>query len=72
MLESNLVSGKQTWMQGVPLRYGVSITDSCIAWDETERLLTDAAELLAKTSPDTSSGHASATSRATDARPSSL
>lgn len=51
MLESNLFAGKQTWMQGVPLRYGVSITDACIAWDETERLLTEGAELLAKTAP---------------------
>ena len=48
MIESNLCPGKQTWMQGVPLQYGVSITDSCIGWEETERMLTDAAELLAK------------------------
>jgi 3-deoxy-7-phosphoheptulonate synthase len=34
-------------MQGVPLKYGVSITDSCIGWDETERLLLDAANFLA-------------------------
>jgi 3-deoxy-7-phosphoheptulonate synthase len=47
MIESNLLPGKQTWMQGVPLKYGVSITDSCIGWDETERLLLDAANLLA-------------------------
>jgi 3-deoxy-7-phosphoheptulonate synthase len=53
MLESNLSAGKQTWMQGVPLKYGVSITDGCIGWDETERLLTDAAELLAKSTSDT-------------------
>lgn len=47
MIESNLLPGKQTWMQGVPLKYGVSITDSCIGWDETERLLMDAANFLA-------------------------
>jgi 3-deoxy-7-phosphoheptulonate synthase len=64
MLESNLVAGKQTWMQGVPLRYGVSITDACIDWDETERLLTEAAELLAKTPKEASPAHARATSRA--------
>jgi 3-deoxy-7-phosphoheptulonate synthase len=58
MLESNLVAGKQTWMQGVPLRYGVSITDSCIAWDETERLLTQSAETLAKLPRDTTVGRA--------------
>jgi 3-deoxy-7-phosphoheptulonate synthase len=48
MLESNLCAGRQTWMQGVPLKYGVSITDGCIAWDETERLLTGAADMLAR------------------------
>ena len=47
MIESNLFAGKQTWMQGVPLKYGVSITDSCIGWDETECLLLDAANSLA-------------------------
>jgi 3-deoxy-7-phosphoheptulonate synthase len=46
MLESNLQPGKQTWMQGVPLNYGVSITDACIGWDETEALLREAAERL--------------------------
>jgi 3-deoxy-7-phosphoheptulonate synthase len=48
MIESNLFAGKQTWMQGVPLEYGVSITDSCIGWDETECMLLGAAELLRK------------------------
>jgi 3-deoxy-7-phosphoheptulonate synthase len=38
MLESNLLEGRQDWRTR-PLRYGVSITDSCIGWDETERLL---------------------------------
>ena len=51
MIESNLFAGKQTWMQGVPLKYGVSITDSCIGWDETERMLREAAALLAKSRP---------------------
>src|SRR5664279_665528 len=43
MIESNLYAGKQTWMQGVPLKYGVSITDSCIGWEETEHMLLGAA-----------------------------
>jgi 3-deoxy-7-phosphoheptulonate synthase len=47
MLESNLREGKQTWMRGAPLDYGVSITDGCIGFEETERLLLEAAELLA-------------------------
>ncbi len=48
MIESNLFEGKQTWMQGVPLKYGVSITDSCIGWNETEDMLLGAASLLAQ------------------------
>lgn len=39
MLESNLYPGKQTWQEGAPLQYGVSITDGCIGWEETEDLL---------------------------------
>ncbi len=44
MLESNLHPGKQTWQQGKPLTYGVSITDACLGWEETEALLSDLAE----------------------------
>lgn len=51
MLESNLHPGRQTWMQGAALAYGVSITDGCIGWDETSRLLLDAAERLAAAPP---------------------
>jgi 3-deoxy-D-arabinoheptulosonate-7-phosphate synthase (EC 2.5.1.54) len=39
MLESNLYPGKQTWQERAPLQYGVSITDGCIGWEETEDLL---------------------------------
>jgi 3-deoxy-7-phosphoheptulonate synthase len=46
MLESNLHPGKQTWQQGVPLAYGVSITDGCLGWDETEGLLEELAESI--------------------------
>ena len=42
MLESNLFEGRQDLVKGTPLRYGVSITDACIGWEETERLLRDA------------------------------
>jgi 3-deoxy-7-phosphoheptulonate synthase len=48
MLESNLRPGRQTWMQGAALEYGVSITDACIGWEDTERLLLEAAEHLAR------------------------
>ncbi len=37
MLESHLVEGKQSL--GPELIYGQSVTDGCISWDETERLL---------------------------------
>ena len=39
MVESNLHAGRQNWLPDAPLRYGVSITDACIGWDETEALL---------------------------------
>lgn len=47
MLESNLNPGKQTWQQGKPLSYGVSITDGCLGWEETATLLTELADSLA-------------------------
>lgn len=49
MLESNLRPGKQAWKQGQKPEYGVSITDACIGWDETEHLLREAAVLLSST-----------------------
>jgi 3-deoxy-7-phosphoheptulonate synthase len=39
MLESNLHPGRQDWMPDAPLAHGVSITDACIGWEETEQLL---------------------------------
>jgi 3-deoxy-7-phosphoheptulonate synthase len=47
MLESNLFPGRQSWVEGQPLQYGVSITDGCLGWDETERLLYEASERIA-------------------------
>ena len=44
MLESNLLPGRQNWMPDHALAYGVSITDACIGWDETEGLLYQLAE----------------------------
>ncbi len=44
MLESHLFDGCQPL--SAELRYGVSITDGCLGWDATERLLRDAAERL--------------------------
>jgi 3-deoxy-7-phosphoheptulonate synthase len=39
LVESNLQPGRQDWEAGTALRYGVSITDACIGWDETAALL---------------------------------
>ena len=41
MLESNLNPGNQKVDSFQELQYGVSITDACIGWEETERLLKD-------------------------------
>jgi len=47
MLESNIHAGSQP---AVPdrsrLQYGVSVTDGCIGWEETEELLLEAHERL--------------------------
>jgi len=41
MMESNLLPGAQKLNGGTSaLEYGVSVTDACIGWDETESLLT--------------------------------
>ena len=48
MLESNLSPGNQKLTSDPSLlTYGVSITDGCIAWDETESLILEANETLA-------------------------
>jgi 3-deoxy-7-phosphoheptulonate synthase len=43
LLESNLHPGRQDWEAGTTLRYGVSITDACIGWDDTATLLAEIA-----------------------------
>ncbi len=45
MIESHLHEGKQALSPG-QLRHGVSVTDACIGWETTERLLLGAAERL--------------------------
>ncbi len=47
MLESNINAGNQSWQDGVPLTYGVSITDACLGWSDTEALLYELAEAVA-------------------------
>jgi 3-deoxy-7-phosphoheptulonate synthase len=47
MLESYLSEGNQPFPQDrSALRYGVSITDACVGWDTTERILRSGAERL--------------------------
>lgn len=48
MVESNLVAGKQSIPADLAdLRYGQSITDACVDWETTERMLDDAYAALA-------------------------
>ena len=46
MLESNLVAGRQNQESGKKLVYGQSITDACMAWDNTEPLLHELAQAV--------------------------
>ncbi|WP_320130330.1 3-deoxy-7-phosphoheptulonate synthase [uncultured Sphaerochaeta sp.] len=47
MLESNLVCGSQKIPADLSdLKYGVSITDACLGWDETERVLMHSCNML--------------------------
>ena len=44
MVESHIRPGRQDHIPGQPLEYGVSITDACIGWDDTEEVLKTLAE----------------------------
>ena len=47
MMESNLLPGKQELGDDPSkLQYGVSITDSCVGWEETAQLLQEAHDSL--------------------------
>lgn len=47
MIESNLAEGSQSIPKNLAdLRYGVSVTDACLGWDVTERILRWGAEEL--------------------------
>jgi 3-deoxy-7-phosphoheptulonate synthase len=43
MIESHLHEGRQDLVPGQPLAYGVSITDACLGWAQTETMLDDLA-----------------------------
>jgi 3-deoxy-7-phosphoheptulonate synthase len=47
MIESNIVAGKQAIPADLSqLKYGCSVTDGCVDWETTERMIRDAAALL--------------------------
>jgi 3-deoxy-7-phosphoheptulonate synthase len=48
MIESNLVAGCQSLVNGKSLVYGQSITDACIDWTETYTLLRELAAAVQK------------------------
>jgi len=39
IVESNLVEGRQELVPGMPLAYGQSVTDACLGWPDSVRLL---------------------------------
>ncbi|HHR5847158.1 TPA: 3-deoxy-7-phosphoheptulonate synthase AroG [Providencia alcalifaciens] len=46
MIESHLVEGNQNLESGEPLVYGKSVTDACIGWDDTEKVLRQLSEAV--------------------------
>ncbi|OZI61602.1 3-deoxy-7-phosphoheptulonate synthase [Bordetella genomosp. 11] len=46
MIESHLEEGRQDLKPGVPLRRGVSITDACLGWAQTEPVLRQLAQAV--------------------------
>jgi 3-deoxy-7-phosphoheptulonate synthase len=46
MVESHLVAGRQDAKPGQELTYGQSVTDACIAWDDTAELLETLAQAV--------------------------
>ncbi|GAD80107.1 3-deoxy-7-phosphoheptulonate synthase AroG [Vibrio ezurae] len=47
MIESHLVEGRQDLVDGKACTYGQSITDGCIGWDNTEKVLHQLADAVA-------------------------
>jgi 3-deoxy-7-phosphoheptulonate synthase len=46
MIESHLKAGNQALTHAQSLKYGVSITDACVDWDNTERMILEAYKKL--------------------------
>ncbi len=48
MIESNLVEGRQDLAPGRPLVFGQSVTDACIGWEDSVKLLDQLADAVRK------------------------
>ena len=48
MVESHLLAGRQDLQAGKKPVYGQSVTDACLGWEDTEKLLADLAQAAAK------------------------
>jgi 3-deoxy-7-phosphoheptulonate synthase len=48
MVESHLNAGRQDLLPGKDLQYGVSITDACLGWEDTVKLLETLADAVRK------------------------
>jgi 3-deoxy-7-phosphoheptulonate synthase len=46
MIESHLVEGRQELEPGQPLRFGQSITDACLGWDDSVQVLDTLAQAV--------------------------
>ena len=46
MIESHLVEGRQDLVEGKSLTYGQSITDSCIGWEDSEKVLQELSDAV--------------------------
>ena len=51
MIESHLKAGRQDLMPGKELVYGLSITDACVGWEDTRKLVEDLARCSSPASP---------------------
>jgi 3-deoxy-7-phosphoheptulonate synthase len=46
MIESHLTEGRQDVKPGQALTYGQSITDACLAWEDTKAVLANLADAV--------------------------
>jgi 3-deoxy-7-phosphoheptulonate synthase len=48
MIESHLVEGRQDLSPGKPLKFGQSVTDACLGWEDSAKLLEILTEAVRK------------------------